>query len=221
MDFIAMNANLPIFSDNSRPFSHISSSEDSSMIGSMQRRNEVKCNSDPRISSLRADHMLRSIGQTMKRSKSIYGSIPSLCKRRPHHAKSSHNASFFTNGDTVQKMDLLQAMRLTHLGKPKRQNSECNLQIIQVVSIQSPLKTKKNIFFHNNETLSRLKKDAQLPTNSTTTENDPFNPQWKEILDTKDIFKLEFPPCEHIDIHATWNMDRSDSCLTFDSMLCE
>lgn len=209
--------NFSTYSDDRRPFGHICLSEDTT-TRSMQRQKEAKCNSYPRI-TLQSDYKLRSIGHEKKRSKSIQGSASPFYKRRSY-AKSSHNASFFTNGDTTQGMDLLQAMGFKRFGSSKDMKSESN-EVMEAVSIRFPQKTKKNIFFYNKENLSRLQEDARPLGNSPASTDEKLNPLWKDILDTKGIFKLDFPPCDEINFDTEGSMNRSDSFITVDSMLAE
>lgn len=218
MELTAMNISSS-YSDNRRPFSHISSSEDATSTGSQRRRKDAKCNSDPRI-TLRSDHSDRSAGHIFKRAKSIHSSISPFCKRKSY-AKSSQNASFFTDGDMAQGMDLLQAIRLKHLGETKDVKAESSGNL-ETLSILNPQKTKKNIFFYKAESISRPTEVILSHTNIPSSSTDcGVNPVWKGIMDTKDIFKLDFPPCAQVVINHDERCarDRSDSCVTIDSML--
>ncbi|GAX29248.1 hypothetical protein FisN_16Hh323 [Fistulifera solaris] len=120
-------------------------------------------------------------------------------------------------------MDLIHAMRLSnHLGGLRDRKGENSLKL-DALCIRHPEKTKKNIFFFKPENLSRPTEDTFLPTNSPSSTNVKVNPAWKEILHTKDIFKLDYPPCSQVEIDhdAECVMSRSDSCVTIDSMLVD
>ena len=218
MELTALNISSG-YTDNRRPFSHISRSEDTTTTGSLRRRKEAKCSSDPRLTH-RSDHSFRSAGQTCRRPKSVHGSMTPFLKRRSY-AKSSQNASFLSNTDKADGMDLIHAMRLKRFGGLRDFAAECNLNL-EALSIHSPLKTKKNIFFH----IKERRPTGVIPplhANSPSSTDGNVNPVWKGILDTRDIFKLDSPPCEQVEIShdADHGMNRSDSCVTIDSMLAE
>ncbi len=120
-------------------------------------------------------------------------------------------------------MELIHAMRLNkHLGGMRDRKAENSMKL-EALCIRNPETTKKNIFFFKTESLSRSTKDTFLQTNSPSSTNVKVNPAWKEILHTKDIFKLDYPPCTQVEIDhdAQCVMSRSDSCVTIDSMLVD
>ncbi|GAX27983.1 hypothetical protein FisN_16Lh323 [Fistulifera solaris] len=214
--------NFSDYPDNHRPFTGISGgSEHTAMTGSPRRRKEAKCNSDPRI-WIRSNHSLQSAGKVTKRSKSVQSSILPFYKRKSY-TKCSHNASFVTNGDTTSGMDLIHAMRLSnHLGGIRDRKLESSLKL-EALCIRNPETTRKNIFFFKPESVSRPTEDTILSTNSPSSTNVKVNPAWKEILHTKDIFRLDYPPCSQVEIDhdAQCVMSRSESCVTIDSMLVD
>lgn len=215
--------NFSSFADsNRRPISHTRSSGDIATARSLRRRKEMKCNSDPKM-TLYSDHSVQSSGYIFKLPKSIHGPIhdfiPSLYKRKSH-TKSTHNASFSANGDMTGGMDLLQALRFQRLEGTRGFAAE-NISNFEALSIRCPQKTTKNIFFYRADNLSRPSEiKFSCRNNNPSPSQCQVNSVWKGILDTKDIFKLDYAPCAQVEInHDANSIGRSDSSITIDSIL--